>query len=389
MTVLNPLRRNPRRLPLSLPCLALPKAGRQTGKQANRWQGRGGSIGAGLFLVFYIFILLLSAGTALAYIAINEKGYNSILMEYISGAVAGDKDDFQDKVRLLRDFVHYNVHPVYGEKNRLDTVGIDKLVSGIGWCDQTSRVFMQLAKKQGITTRLLFLLNEKGSSPHTVAEAWDGKRWILVDTIYAIDFYNKKGEPASLSDIREDFDIVTKNPRVKVLGQHNSWWGETENLTMYYRDPVEIVTKEGSKVRVLSYLPLAVKKFFVSALQELYIFKKSKSFTSRDGFLYFKARSYHLVGRTKKAERIYREILEGDATPAIKTKTYFFMALLLKDEKKLNESVEVLSDLITQNGNNWILYAHGLRRRLYENLGEKEKAREDFYKIIGSPDAYF
>ena len=69
---------------------------------------------------------------------------------YVSARVTKGLNTPQDKIRLLRRFVHENVHAVSGEYNRLDTVAIEKLTSGIGWCDQESRVYMQLAKKQGI-----------------------------------------------------------------------------------------------------------------------------------------------------------------------------------------------------------------------------------------------
>jgi len=321
---------------------------------------------------------------------VKEKNYNSILMEYISGEVAGRSDVFEEKVRLLRNFTHENVHPVYGEKNRLDTVGIDKLVSGIGWCDQVSRVFIQLAKKQGITTRLLFLSNAKGSSPHSIAEAWDGKRWVLVDAAYDIEFLNKNGKMASMSDITEDFDIVLKNERVREFARYNPWWENEENLTMYYRTPGYIVTKEGSRIRPLGFFPEFLRKLFVYAVQEAYILSNKRKFSEPNEFLYFKARNYHLAGRKEAAEELYLEILDKSASSALRDKTRFFLALLLRDEKRPDESVEVLTEIIgSRDKSSWLPYAYGLRSSIYANLGDRERALEDFSKVAGSPDAYF
>ena len=137
-----------------------------------------------VIIALFIVVSICFAATVF-YFSLNEKKYNSIMMTHISSDLTKNTGDFEEKVTILRDFVRKNVHPVTDEYNRLDTVGIEKLSSGIGWCDQASRVFMQLARPRGIKTRLLFLLNEKGSSPHSIAEAWDGKRWILVDPSYA------------------------------------------------------------------------------------------------------------------------------------------------------------------------------------------------------------
>ena len=293
-------------------------------------------------------------------------------------------------MRVLKNFVHENVHPVSGEANRLDTVGIEKLTSGIGWCDQVSRVFMQLAKKQGITTRLLFLRNKKGSSPHTIAEAWDGKRWILVDAAYDIDFANKNEKSASMTDAREDFDIVLKNPRIEAFASHNAWWNDTENLTMYVREPDYIITKVGAKLRLLRFLPEVLERFFIVAFQEMYIFKKRKEFSDDNEFLYFKARNYHLAGRARAAEKIYINILKEDGTAPPAVKTRFFLALLLRDEARIDEGQEVLTDLIRVNSSShWLPYAYGLRSQLYNILGENEKAEADFVRVVASPDAYF
>ena len=112
--------------------------------------------------IFIISVILcVFIAVAVFYQVINEKNYNDIMMAYVSATVTGSYVSFEQKVRTLRKFVHENIHPIAGEENRPDTVGIDKLIFGIGWCDQVSRVFMQLARKRGIKTRLLFLKNAR------------------------------------------------------------------------------------------------------------------------------------------------------------------------------------------------------------------------------------
>lgn len=337
-----------------------------------------------LFSIILLLIVLVSL-----FIVINEKNYNDIMMEYISTGVVRSCDSFEEKVRTLRRFAHENVHPVGNEENRPDTVGIDKLISGIGWCDQTSRVFMQLAKRQGITTRLIFLLNKNGSSPHTIAEAWDGERWVLVDSAYDLDFYNKKGKMASMADIKEDFNIVLENTKIKTFALYNSFWKDKECLIMYYREPIYVVTRNGARFRLLDCFPSYLRKAFILTVQEIYILKKEKNIRNFNERLFLRARSYHLSGRIEEAERLYRKILNNNTSHSL-DKTRFFLALLLKENNRNIDSLNVLTDLIDRaNNSSWLSFAYGMRCHIYEMLGDYENAKKDFNKFASFPDAYF
>jgi len=345
------------------------------------------------FKILYIFLgsLIAICLTVVAlYFILSEKHYNSILMEYISGRVAGDSPSIEEKVRVLRNFVHENVHPVHGEENRLDTVGIDKLAQGIGWCDQTSRVFMQLAKKRGLTTRLLFLLNKEGASPHSLCEVWTGKEWILVDPANNLELINQNGKMASMSDIEEDFSIVLENPKVKIFASYNSYWENKEYLSMYYRKPTYIVTKNGTKVRIFDYMPGFMKDFIICVVQEIYLLRKKSEFTKYNDFLYFRARNYHLAGRIKEAESLYTKLLEDSKRPSPKDKTRFYLALLLRDQNRTEESIGTLSDLIEGPENsNWVPYAYGLQSQMYKAIGNEVEAARNIDKFGHSADAYF
>lgn len=343
-----------------------------------------------LIFISILTIFTFIAGIVVLYNFVDEKHYNTLLMEYVSDRIVKNHDSFEGKVRFLRNFVHENVNPIAGEKNRADTMGVEKLTNGIGWCDQTSRVFMQLAKMQGITTRLLFLASRDGPSPHSVAEAWDGKRWILVDAQYNLEFYNKDGEMASMEDIRDNFDIILSNPKIKTFGLHNSSWQDPRYLSMYSNVPRYVVTKEAVNLAILDAIPPFLRKPFVCAVQDIYIFKRSKKFKNPAESLYFKGRNYHLVGRIESAERIYREILSLDSPPHIKDKTYFYLAILLRDQNRKDESIRVLTNLIKNRNNEARLpYAYSLRSRLYEDIGDKESTQRDFAKYANCLEAYF
>lgn len=342
-----------------------------------------------LFQLFFTLLLLVALTAIGLYFLTNEKNYNSILTEYISTTITQNCNTISEKISTLRDYVHENISPVQGEKNRADTVGVEKLVSGIGWCDQMSRVFMQLAKKQGITTRLLFLVNEDGSSPHSIAEAWDGKKWVIVDAAYNLDLRNKEGFMVSREDIENDFDILLENPRIKRFAAHHPIWNEEEFLSIYYRLPRYINTRKGSRPIIIDYVPSIFKKAFVYFAQEIYLLKKRREFRDETEFLFYKARNYHLAGRTETAEGIYNKILEGEPSP-VKDKTRYFLALLLYEQERHNEAIEILTQMIENCENNsWRPYAYGLRSHMYEIVGNEEKAREDFKEFSHNTDAYF
>lgn len=169
----------------------------------------------------------------------------------ISNEVVKDCKIFDDKVLALRRYVYSKMQFPEGRKKPngepikpediypLNT--IERLNSGLGgWCDQLAVVFIHLAKKQGITTRYVELSNkERTKSPHTIAEAWDGKRWVIVDLdpTYDLELFNKEGRIASRADIVNDFNILRKHPR----------WGNNDYLSMYINPPWRIIELKGEE----------------------------------------------------------------------------------------------------------------------------------------------
>jgi len=150
------------------------------------------------------------------------------------------------------------------------------------------------------------------------------------------------------------------------------------------------VTKNGAKISTLDYLPSFLRNVFFYAFQEMYFIKVRKDFKSDNEFLYFKARNYHLTGRVDKAENLYNEILNKDGNELLTDRTSFFLAILLEDNNRDNEAIVVLTDLINNPKNsNWLPYAHSMRAKLYNKIGQNNKAKMDEAKFVSSPDAYF
>jgi len=321
---------------------------------------------------------------------ITEKRYNRIMCYYVARSLTDNNDTFEGRVVAIRDFVHENVLSINGYHNRLDTVAIEKLTSGIGWCDQQSRVFMQLARAKGITTRLLFLLLASGSSPHSVAEALapDG-RWMIVDSAYKLDLLKPNGSFATQADIKEDLSIVADNRRVKLRAQFEKRWADPEYLSVYYNLPRYVILKEGIKFDFLKYIPLPLIKPIVAILNDRYI-EKNIIPLAKDTYVadMVKARTEHLLGNYEKSKKAYEMIIENCGNLPLIRKAQYYKALLLKDQKRLEETYTYITSILEEGQDNpYYKYLLGLRARVLQDMGRTEESDRDLLENKYNPEA--
>ncbi len=321
-----------------------------------------------LLLIFSIVLVVFLAGAAyyLFFFNITEKRYNKIMCYYITRSLTDNRDNFKERVVAIRDFVNENVQPIHGYHNRLDTLAIEKLTSGIGWCDQGARVFMQLARSIGITSRLLFLRLESGSSPHSIAEALapDG-RWVIVDPQYKLDLINKDGELASQSDIRKNLNIIRDNKKVKSMAEFEKRWADPQYLAIYSNPPIYVTTKKGVKVDFLKFVPLRLIRPVASIISNRYLNQIAPGIKNIYEFKMLKARTLHLLGYYEKSGRLYDEIVASSGDLPLIRKAGFYKAVLLKDQKRYDETQDYITDTINKDTSNpYIGYLRGLRTRL-------------------------
>jgi len=129
----------------------------------------------------------------------------------LSNEICKDCSTDEQKVVALREHVYEKMKP-NGNGYNLEDVRSNSLMwcyeNGVGWCDTQARVFMHLAREQGISTRLIFLLSPcMHTSPHTIAEAKIDNRWVVVDVGNNYDFrYNNR--LATRNDMAAYFDKV-------------------------------------------------------------------------------------------------------------------------------------------------------------------------------------
>jgi len=336
-----------------------------------------------LILIFFL------AGTALGawylfFYKPTEKRYNKIMCYFITRSVTASSGNFDEKIIALRDFVSENVISIAGYHNRLDTCAIEKLTSGIGWCDQQARVFMQLARSIGITSRLLFLKTKDGVSPHSVAEVLaPDKRWVIVDTAYKIDLINKDGAFATQSDIEEDLSIIRDKKRVKLRSKAEPRLADPEYLSVYYNPPEYVITKSGNEVDFLRFVPLWALRPAVRIINERYLEEQMKPGTEDAyEFKMMKARTLHLLGYSKRSGKLYDEVISDSGNPPLVRKAEFYKAVLLKDEGKYEEARAYITGVLDKEKNTtYRVFLLGLRARVLEKLGRRREAEKDLESI--------
>lgn len=321
---------------------------------------------------------------------ISEDAYNKIMCYYLARSLTDKITDFNERVVALKNFVHENVHPVAGYENRLDTVAIEKLISGIGWCDQQTRVFMALASNAGITTRLLFLQYKTGGSPHSVSEALspDG-RWVIVDPAYNLDLVNKNGDFATQEDIKNDLTIVSDNIRVASAARFDANWANPDFLSVYGNEPIYIWTKKGRARHIFKHIPLKWLKPFIDFVQNRYIEQLRSQVKDESEFNMLKARAYSLLGDYDKSDILYEDVIRNAKSAKLKYKVQFYRALSLKNRKRYEEACGYITGLLDAGEKNpYTAYLYGLRSSVLERLGRSGDADKDLEKIRYSLDLY-
>ncbi|MGB2706116.1 MAG: transglutaminase-like domain-containing protein [Candidatus Omnitrophota bacterium] len=338
--------------------------------------------------LFFIFLIaLLISATALSYYIffydITEKRYNKIMCYYITREVTAGSGDFYGKITVLRNFVNESVLPINPRQARLDTCAIEKLISGIGWCDQQARIFMQLARSIGISSRLLFLKDNSGSSPHSVAEVLaPDKRWVIVDSAFKLDLRNKNGNFATQSDIKEDIGIIRDNERVKLRAGFEEAWREPAFLSIYSNPPAYVTTKMVTAIDYLKFVPTRLIKPIVAVISRRYLNRIKPDIKNPFEFEMIKARTYHLLGYYEKSAKLYNDVIRNSGDLPLVRKARYFNAILIKDRGRYRDAYDYITGVLEKDMDNpYRKFLIGLRAQILEKVGRPREAEEDLKKV--------
>ena len=154
----------------------------------------------------------------------------------ISDEVVSSCKDDEHKVIALTHYVHAKLKPDASKGIAPDTKmsTTDRLDSGVGWCNHQVTVFMYLAQVQGISTRMLYLINKEGTaSPHTIGEAYLNGRWVIVDPLFNFNVRNDNGELLSLRDVYKDVNLLKRCPNIAGRGDVDTFIDNYLNPVIY------------------------------------------------------------------------------------------------------------------------------------------------------------
>lgn len=137
------------------------------------------------------------------------------LVQGLANAIIKECKTDNDKVTALMTFVHDNIKPKEGENPYEKLTTLQRIQKGVGWCNHQAVIFMHLGYYAGLRTQLLYLQNDDASaSPHTIAEYWNGKEWIIIDPLFMITGVSRE-------DIKKDFSILKRFELIK--DRPDSW----------------------------------------------------------------------------------------------------------------------------------------------------------------------
>lgn len=203
-------------------------------------------------IIFIIICFSIMIGYAYA------DDYEQQIKGISDDAVIGCKT-FEEKVLALRRYVDKKMkfpEPRLKDGKNLEPEDIyplntlARLNSGLGgWCDQQDHVFIRLAQKQNITTRMVDLIaSTLGKEQHTIAEARDPNgRWVVIslDPINGFEPFTKDGRIATREDMASDRNILRNNSRIKEFAAKDpKYWGNDDYLSMFTNHPLRIYSDE-------------------------------------------------------------------------------------------------------------------------------------------------
>jgi len=197
-------------------------------------------------------ICVIALLTGVVYAERSEANDHEVLKQMSDNVVVNCNTD-TEKVLAILHHIHsrmspVNVGPVTATSN---TSLLDRIIAGSGWCNHQSEACMWFLAKQGIPSRLLFLMNNDNSaSHHTIAEAYADGRWIIVDPLFDIEARNAQGGLISRDDVLKNINLLTDLPimkeRLKMEGDRFADW-----VAMYYRPAYRVyaIDKDGAVTR--------------------------------------------------------------------------------------------------------------------------------------------
>jgi TolA-binding protein len=273
-----------------------------------------------------LVVALVALGGAAVARGVHHQVYRALLYAVVAKHVTAGATTTREALSRLHEYVYLNVRSPRNMR-KLDDSAADTLIRGYGYCDPSSLVFVRLAEEIGLDARMLFLWDDHGNSPHTVAEVYLDGDWRVFDTLYYVAPVRPDGEEATAQDIAEhpeDLGVSRNDPE---------WFARARPV--YEVPPSWLDTLLSGLAHRIVY---AMPDWLTDALQDAYLRLPMRTYenpgyferpSAPDTLLYLKARHLQIFGRVADAEAAYQELFKRYPDSSYVDDAHYSQALML------------------------------------------------------------
>lgn len=305
---------------------------------------------------------------------------------YNSQRLTGSERDPEVIIHTLTRFVHENLFVPSGYAV-VDDAPITVLHRGIGWCDQQAHLLLRLLDRRNIPSRLLFLRNKEGISPHSVADVYLNGTWRIVDPTYMFIPRNGRKEIATREEIcQKEVNFGTLPPEAIGLPKYRNLFCQKPTRflgnfaftrpalfeALRRGEPFPGNTMADSWQRTFALPRIIGSDLFIN----LYVQALHDLYKTEDEYTYGVARTYHILGKFREARRWYSRIVTAFPTSPHVEESLFFAGLAAYHEGQYLEARGVLDRLLRKYPKTpWAGYARLFAGKALLALGKESQAK--------------
>jgi hypothetical protein len=256
-------------------------------------------------------MLVLAAVVAVLGYLERHTIYRQVMLAVVADAASDTSDPEHQALEVLGEV--RQIAPL-APSVVIDDDPAATLVRGWGWCDAMSMSYVQILERLGLRGRLLFLWNESGQSPHTVASVYLNGDWRLIDPQTGVVPRTAVGEIATVDDIASGAAPITGDWLVPA---------DYGRASVFYESPESRIDPRGL-LRVVAGWTASIAPHLV---QDLYLLTPPPTFVDTSDQVwedwsdpadraYWRARNYDVFGRDQKAAEAYQLAIRQGSTHA-------------------------------------------------------------------------
>jgi len=151
------------------------------------------------------------------------------------------QQSFLKDIRYAVDLARQTMRQSKGHKIRTLQTVFSLDTSFMNICSENAKVFVSIMAKWGYTGRVIWM------NGHTIAEVWDGTKWVLVDPHGNVLAKHENGNYLSLIEVNQNFENVEFERASQVMGD-----GLTDYLQINYLSNPDNVYKKQNLFFIIS-----------------------------------------------------------------------------------------------------------------------------------------